>query len=83
MQIPDSDIMIRLDGSARMSEEIEGLKRASTDAGNALDRLAPSTGIGVVACGDRRWRNPIFVQKIVGLSRLALLERFVRAWNRT
>ena len=42
-----------------------------------LDSLAPSTGIGVVAFGDRRWRNPIYVQQIVGLSRLSIIEQFV------
>ena len=77
MQIPDMDIVICLDVSASMTEEIEGLKREITDLANVLDSLAPSTGIGVVAYGDRRWRNPIYVQEIVGLSRLAVLERFV------
>ena len=77
MQIPDMDIVICLDVSFSMSEEIEGLKREITDLANVLDNLAPSTGIGVVAFGDRRWRTPIHVQDIVGLSRLAVLERFV------
>ena len=77
MQIPDMDIAICLDVAASMSEEIEGLNREITDLANVLDSLAPSTGIGVVAYGDRRWRNPIYVQEIVGLSRLAELERFV------
>ena len=77
-QVPDLDIVIRLDGSASTSEEIEGHKREIADLGNVLDTLAPSTGIGVVAYGDRRWRNPIYVQKIVSLSRLAVPERFVR-----
>ena len=43
-----------------------------------LDTLAPSTGIGVVAFGDRRWGNPIYVQQIVGLSQLWIIEHFVR-----
>ena len=77
MQIPDMDIVICLDVSFGMSEEIEGLKREITDLANLLDNLAPSTGIGVVAFGDRHWRTPIHVQGIVGLSRLAELERFV------
>ena len=38
--------------------------------GSACDR--------VVAFGDRRWRNPIHVQEIVGLSRLSVPERFVQ-----
>ena len=78
MQFPDMDIVICLDVSGSMREEIEGLKREITDLANVLDNLAPSTGIGVVAFGDRRWRNPIYVQEIVGLSRLSVLERFVQ-----
>ena len=78
MQFPDMDIVICLDVSGSMREEIEGLKREITDLANVLDNLAPSTGIGVVAFGDRRWRNPIHVQEIVGLSRLSVLERFVQ-----
>ena len=78
MQVPELDIVIRLDGSASTSGEIEGVKREITDLGNVLDILAPSAKIGVVAHGDRRWRNPIYVQKIAGLSRPAVPERFVR-----
>ena len=77
LKIPDLDIVICLDVSGSMEEEIEGLKREITDLANVLDTLAPSTGIGVVAFGDRRWRNPIYVQQIVGLSRLAIIEQFV------
>ena len=77
MQIPDMDIVICLDVSFSMSEEIAGLKREITDLANVLDNLAPSTGIGVVAFGDLYSRTPIHVQGIVGLPRLAELERFV------
>ena len=42
-----------------------------------LDALAPSTGIGVVAFGDRLWRSPIHVQQIVGLSQLWGIKHFV------
>ena len=77
LKIPDLDIVICLDVSGSMEEEIEGLKREITDLANVLDTLAPSTGIGVVAFGDRRWRNPIYVQQIVGLSRLSIIEQFV------
>ena len=77
LKIPDLDIVICLDVSGSMEEEIEGLKREITDLANVLDTLAPSTGIGVVAFGDRRWRTPIHVQEIVGQSRLAIIEQFV------
>ena len=77
LKIPDLDIVICLDVSGSMEEEIEGLKRGITDLMHVLDTLAQSTGIGVVVFGDRRWRTPIHVQQIVGLSQLSIIEQFV------
>lgn len=34
------------------------IQLANRDLANLLDTLAPSKGIGEVAFGDRRWRNP-------------------------
>lgn len=78
LRIPDLDIVICLDVSGSMEDEIDGLKREVADLAKVLDTLAPSTGIGIVAFGDRRWRQPIHVQPILGLSSLPMLERFVR-----
>ena len=77
LKIPDLEIVICLDVGGSMEGEIEGLKREITDLANVLDTLAASTGIGVVAFGERRWRTPIHVQQIAGLSRLSAIEQFV------
>ena len=77
VRIPDLDVVICLDVTASMEDHVEGLKREISNLAKVLDRLTPSTGIGVVAFGDRRWQRPIHVQDIVATSNMASLERFV------
>ena len=55
------------------------IQRGIRDLANVLDSLAPSPGSWVVAFEDRRWRNPIHVQQIVGLSQFWVIEHFVRS----
>ena len=53
VRIPPLDIVICLDITGSMSDQIQGLKQEIDDLARVLDRLAPSVGIGVVAYGDR------------------------------
>lgn len=80
-EFPDVDLVIVLDITGSMRQEIGGLKREITQLIKVLDRLAPSVAVGVVAFGDRGWDRPISAQplKLVtgSSSRLRALVRFV------
>lgn len=67
-EFPDVDLVIALDVTGSMGEEIAGLKREITQLIRILDRLAPSVAAGVVAYGDREWERPILVQRLALVS---------------
>ena len=77
IEIPDIDIVICLDVTGSMGAQIAGLQQQIVDLANVLDALAPSAGVGVVAFGDRAWRRPLYVQRIVETAQTAALQRFV------
>ena len=77
-RMPDLDIVICLDVTASMTQQIDGLKREISVLAEILDSLTPSTGIGLVAFGDRRWRQPIHIQQIVPTSRILELQAFTQ-----
>ena len=77
IEIPDIDIVICLDVTGSMGAQIAGLQQQIVDLANVLDALAPSAGVGVVAFGDRAWRRPLYVQRIVETAQAAALQRFV------
>ncbi len=77
IEIPDIDIVICLDVTGSMGDQIAGLQQQIVDLANVLDALAPSAGVGVVAFGDRAWRRPLYVQRIVETAQTAALQRFV------
>ena len=77
VKMPDLDVVICLDVTASMTEQIDGLKREIATLAQVLDGLAPSAGIGVIAFGDRAWQQPIHDQPIVPTSDLAAVQRFV------
>lgn len=63
LEVPDLDLVICLDISGSMSEQVTGLKQQVSDLARILNAIAP-TGIGVVAFGDRYWDRPIFIQNV-------------------
>ena len=77
-RMPDLDIVICLDVTGSMTRQIEGLKREISVLAEILDGLAPSTGIGLVAFGDRRWQQPIHVQEIVSTARIRDIQAFAQ-----
>ena len=77
IEIPDIDIVICLDVTGSMGDQIAGLQQQIVDLANVLDALAPSAGVGVVAFGDRAWRRPLYVQRIVETAQAAALQHFV------
>ena len=79
VRIPPLDIVICLDVTGSMSEQIEGLKQEIDDLARVLDRLAPSVGIGVVAYGDRLFDRVVEKHAIVRTDAMGSLRRFVRA----
>ena len=79
VRIPPLDIVICIDITGSMSEQIQGLKQEINDLARVLDRLAPSVGIGVVAYGDRRFDRVIEKHPIVPTSAMRTLQQFVNA----
>ena len=77
-QMPDLDIVICLDVTGSMTQQIDGLKREISVLAEILDNLTPSAGIGLVAFGDRRWDQPIHIQQIVPTSRIPELQAFTQ-----
>ena len=74
LEVPDLDLVICLDVSGSMSEQVSGLKQQISDLGRILNAVAP-TGIGVVAFGDRHWERPLFVQNVT--TNMPVLESFI------
>ena len=74
LQVPDLDLVICLDVSGSMSEQVSGLKQQISDLGRILNAVAP-TGIGVVAFGDRYWERPLFAQNVT--TNMPVLENFI------
>lgn len=74
LEVPDLDLVICLDVSGSMSEQVSGLKQQISDLGRILNAVAP-TGIGVVAFGDRFWERPLFVQNVT--TNMPVLENFI------
>ena len=79
VRIPPLDIVICMDITASMSEQIEGLKQEINDLARVLDRLAPSVGIGVVAYGDRVFDRVVEKHPIVRTDAMRTLQQFVNA----
>ena len=78
VRIPPLDIVICLDITGSMSEQIQGLKQEIDDLARVLDRLAPSVGIGVVAYGDRLFDRVTERHAIVSTAAMGSLRRFVQ-----
>ena len=79
LRIPPLDIVICLDVTGSMSDQIQGLKQEIDDLARVLDHLAPSVGIGVVAYGDRLFDRVIEKHAIVRTDAMGSLRRFVQA----
>ena len=79
LRIPPLDIVICMDITPSMEDQIEGLKQEIDDLVLVLDRLAPSVGIGVVTYGDRLFDRVIEMHPIVRTDAMGSLRQFVRA----
>ena len=77
VRIPPFDIVICLDVTGSMQDQIQGLKQEISDLARVLNRLSPSVGIGVVAYGDRLFRRPIEKHPIVRTDAMRTLRQFV------
>lgn len=81
-KLPPTDIVIAMDVTGSMQNQIDALKSNIADLGRILNRLTDSAGIGVIAFGDRRWSQPIFSQSIVDISNSSEFDALVRFINR-
>ena len=81
IKIPDIDLVLALDITGSMTDEIEGLKNQIKQLSEVLGKLAPTVGIGIVAFGDRDYDRPTTVQNILEVTassaNLNKLQRFV------
>ena len=59
VRLPHLDLVIALDITASMGNEIEGLKAELGELSSVLVSLAPSVAIGIVAFGDKNWETPV------------------------
>ena len=59
LEVPHLDLVIALDVTGSMRDEIEGLKAEIDGLSSILLRLAPSVAVGVVTFGDRQWPQPV------------------------
>ena len=58
-QFPHLDLVIALDITGSMGDQIEGLKAEVDQLSQLLTRLTPSLAMGVVAFGDRVYTRPL------------------------
>lgn len=75
--ISDLDLVIALDITASMGDQLDQLKNQVVDVVRVLDRLAPSVGIGMVAYGDVEYDQPLTVLEITSTTDLATIRSFV------
>ena len=57
-QLPHLDLVIALDVTSSMGEQIAALKAEVGQLSLLLSRMAPSFAVGMVAFGDRLWETP-------------------------
>ena len=60
VKFPHLDIVIALDITGSMRNQITGLRNEVDELAHVLLKLAPSLGMGVIAFGDRCYATPIF-----------------------
>lgn len=77
VRLPHLDLVICLDVTGSMRDQIDGLKAEISSLTAVLDRLAPSVSIGVVAFGDRYWQRTLHRLPLTSTSNLFVLERFI------
>ena len=58
-QFPHLDLVIVLDVSGSMGDQVGGLKSEIDQLSGVLIGMTPSLGMGVVAFGDRAWDRPL------------------------
>lgn len=60
-QFPHLDLVIVLDVTSSMGQQVASLKTEVGQLSDLLNRLSPSLGLGLVAFGDRYWERPLTV----------------------
>ncbi len=80
-QFPHLDIVVALDVSGSMGEQVGGLKAEIDQLSAVLIGMTPSLSMGVVAFGDRYWDLPLTVFQLADIGASApardALRRFV------
>ena len=75
-KIPPLDIVICLDVTGSMTQQVDGLKREIVSLAQVLNRISPSVGIGIVAFGDRNWQRTIHPMEITETTEMPQIQAF-------
>ena len=75
--IPSMDVVICLDITGSMGAQIDGLKQEVVNLARVLDALTQSSGLGMVAYGDRAYDAPTDSHRIVPTNDMASLREWV------
>ena len=67
-QFPHLDLVIALDVSGSMGDQVAGLKSEIDQLSGVLIGMTPSFSMGVVAFGDRQWQRPLAVASLADVS---------------
>ena len=80
-QFPHLDLVIALDVTGSMGEQIADLKAELDQLTRLLISLTPSLGVGIAAFGDRQWQTPVTTFELREINASAAdrgeLQRFV------
>ena len=68
VRFPHLDLIIALDITGSMRNELDGLKAELDDLSSILMSLAPSVAIGIVAYGDRTYSRPLTLFPLAEIS---------------
>ena len=75
--IPPLDVVICLDITGSMGDQIDGLKQEVVNLARVLEALTQSSGLGVVAFGDKEFQEPIHSHPIVPTNDMTSLGAWV------
>ncbi len=75
IKVPPLDIVIALDITGSMEDQINQLKSQTKELSAILSQIAPSVGVGVIAFGDANYDRPLTQHPIVDITDQANVDK--------
>ena len=75
LKVPPLDIVIALDITGSMENQINELKSQTKELSAILNQIAPSVGVGIVAFGDANYDRPLTQHPIVDITDQANVDK--------